>query len=370
MDDTMETNSLPDTYPVQPGQLRAPFTKDELRSDIVAVLLAEARRINFLFDRPNNESLGSLSGLLGLKEVVPAGVYFAQVNWAQVGLRYESVRTTALAAGLEALYELAFAAEVNIDLDGTESPWGADWLLDPLTDLSKSHLVGDPEVVDASREAIGRCLRVCETAQARLLLEGLADQSSDTSGTAPDGLSIRQLSLLSGMTEASLRTLANPKRSNPLKTQSDGKNTFVAPAEAKAWLISKGRYSPLKRYISDPAEDLTKRSFEHPSDILYALDRRLTVLLRGPEAEKARLSLLAISPDLIYEGGQDEDCPEGLDFLGLQVSGAMLADAAVMTQIGNALSLNGELVALRAAETLAAHRLNEIRGRLLEASPT
>jgi hypothetical protein len=41
-----------------------------------------------------------------------------------------------------------------------------------------------------------------------------------------------------------------------------------------------------------------------------------------------------------------------------------------MTQIGNALSLNGELVALRAAETLAAHRLNEIRGRLLEASPT
>ena len=368
----MKNNSFPDTYPAQPGQLRAPFTKDELRSDIVAVLLAETRRIGRIFDRPNKESLGSLTGLLGLKEVIPADVIFAQVNWAQVGLRYDSVRTTAFAVGLESLYELAFASEVNIDLDGdgTESPWVAICLLDPLTDLSKSHLVGDPEVVDAAREAIGRCLRVCETAQARLLLEGLSDQSSDTSGSTPDGLSIRQLSLLSGMTEASLRTLANPKRSNHLKTQSDGKNTFVAPAEAKAWLISKGRYSPLKRHINDPAEDLTKRSFEHPSDILYALDRRLTVLLRGPEAEKARLALSAISPDLIYEGGQDEDCPEGLDFLGLQVSEAMLDDAAVMTQIGEALSLNGELVALRAAETLAAHRLNEIRGRLLEAPPT
>ena len=369
----MENDSLPETYPVQPGQLRAPFTKDELRSDIVAVLLAEARRINFLFHRPNNESLESLSGLLGLKEVVPANVFSTQVNWAQIGLRFESVRTTDFAVSLESLYELAFAAEVNIDLDGIETPW-VPWvaisLLDPLTDLSKSSLVGDPEVVDAAREAIGRCLRVCETAQARILLEGLDDQSSDTSGTTPYGLSIRQLSLLSGMTEASLRTLANPKRSNPLKTQSDGKNTFVAPAEAKAWLISKGRYSPLKRHINDPAEDLTKRSFEHSSDIQYALDRRLTVLLRGPEAEKARLALLAISPDLIYEGGQDEECPESLDFLGLQVSGAMLADSVVMTQIGDALSLNGELVALRAAETLAAERLNEIRGRLLEAAIT
>jgi hypothetical protein len=366
----METNSPPDAYPAQPGQLRAPFTKDELRRDIVTVLLAEARRIHFLFDRPNNEFLGPLFGLLGLKEVVPADAHFAQVNWTEVGLRYESVRTTAFAAGLESLYELAFAGEVNIDLNGNESPWEAVCLLEPLTDLSKSHLVGDPEAVESAREAIGRCLRVCETAQARLLLEGLADQSWDTTGATQDGLSIRQLSLLSGMTEASLRTLANPKRSNPLKTQSDGKNTFVVPAEAKDWLISKGRYSPLKRHIKDPAEDLTKRSFEHPSDILYALDRRLTVLLRGPEADKARLALLAISPDLIYEGGQDQDCPEGLDLLGLQVSGAMLADAELMTRIGDALSLNGQLVALRAAETLAAHRLNEIRGRLLEASPT
>lgn len=367
----METSNLPHTDLLQSGHLRAPFSKTELRSDIVTVLLAEARKINFLFDRPNNESLGPLFHLLGLHgEAVPADLYFARVDWGQFGLRYELVKTTALAVGLEALYELAFAAEINIDLDGTESPWGPAWFLRALTDLSKSHLEGDPEVVALALEAMGRCAKVCEIAQARLLLEGLDEGSTGTNSTRSDGLSIRQLSLLSGMTEPSLRTLANPKRKNHLKTQSDGRNTFVTPAAAKAWLISKGRYSPLKRYIRDPAEDLTKRSFEHPSDILYALDRRMTVLLRGPDAEQTRMALMAISPDLIHEEGQDPDCQEGLDFVSLRISDEMLSDAVSMTQIGEALSLNGELVALRAAETLAAQRLNEIRDQLRGVPPT
>jgi len=356
----MHTNNLPDLDDSVPGNLRPPFTKATLRSDIVTVLLTEARRVDFLFNRFDDNSLAPLSRLLGLEaQCLSDDFRSPDVNWEQLGLQYEMVHATALAVGLEAMYDLAFSAEVELSFDAPGSGWGPFWFSRILTDLSNSPLVTDLEECAFSREAIGRCIRVCDTAQARLILEESEGFFVDWSGISSVGISIRQLSLLSGMTEASLRTLANPKRKNYLKTQSDGKNTFVVPAVAKAWLISKDRYIPLSRAIRNPEEDLTKRSFSTIAALRSALEQRVTVLLRGPDGDQVSAALREICADLVNEQSS------GLVSLG--ITDAMLADTATMTRIGNALSLRGELVALRGVEALAADQLNFVRAQLAAA---
>lgn len=83
------------------------------------------------------------------------------------------------------------------------------------------------------------------------------------------------MALLANMTEASLRTMTNPKRKFPLITRTDGRNTFVTPEDAKAWLRAKGRDVPIRHVIRGGEIDLATQRFPTPDALLAALSIRV-----------------------------------------------------------------------------------------------
>lgn len=338
---------------------QAPFTKDQLHRDVVEALISVAELTRWAFYRTDAETDGHLLHLLGLggRHDLPS-LGDPQVNWQSCGLTYDRIATTALAEDLERAYDFAYLGRIDENVSGHfNSESMASWTSRVVFDLFESALATewDHYLPTARMGSIQRCLQALETAEARLVLEDL--NRDDTfmgwhSWAQHGGLSIRQMSLLSGMTEPSLRTMANARRKNPLKTQSDGKNTYVAIADAKEWLVAKGRYVQVEYVIRDGNIDLTKRRFASTDDLLFALDQRLHYLLSGDHSESTKRLLLTISASLIGPHGE------------LKLDRAMTKDQGFMERIGDALQMPGQLVALRASEAAALDELKRVERQI------
>jgi hypothetical protein len=343
-----------------------PFAVEQLRSDIQEVLLLLARQLHFVFGRSDRGQLTEQSTLLGL--AAGGDMNDPDSTPQDLGLRYELVQDTHLAETLEDLYGYAFHGMLDLSRPEFDSGSSATWISTIVRDLEGSAFaeqwaayVPTPSVVVGDHglmTAAGRCLLVCETAQARRVLEGDDDNFMDWVGRNQDGLSMRQVALLSGMTEASVRTLSNPKRRNALVTVNDGKNVTVAISAAKTWLLAKGRYVPIRRTNRDGQIDLARKRFGGADELLWALDQRLQFLIGQNEADNdaIRRRLAAIHPDLV--DASDPTRPR------LRLGGKVLTDATAMSAIGDALAMPGDLLALRAAEAHARDVLNELEQQI------
>lgn len=354
----MNNETQTDQNDATPGAFPIPFTGEQLRADIQAILLLLVRQLHFVFGRSDRGQLAEQTSLLG----VPAGADLNDPDMTpgDLGMRYELVQNTHFAATLEELYSYAFHGLQDLASPDMDSESSATWCSAVIHDLVDSAFVRE---WDSSRPAkateggILRCMLVCETAQARRMLEGHDDNFMNWDSQTPDGLTMRQMALLSGMTEASVRTLSNPKRRNALVTVSDGKSVMVEISAAKAWLLAKGRYVPIRRTNRDGQIDLAAKRFNSTDDLSWALDQRLQYLLGQECAADVRRELDAIDPSLVEAGDSTRST--------LRLTVAMMADAAAMARIGVALNLPGELLALRAAE---AHARDVLAGleRLLQ----
>lgn len=343
-----------------------PFSAEQLRIDIQAVLLLLARQLHFVFGRSNQYELTEQSTLLGL---VPGGdVNDPDTTLQDLGLRYELVQDTHLARTLEDLYGYAFHGMVDLSRAEFDSDSSGTWASIIVRDLEGSAFAKEWAAYEPKQPigvgdygqmtAAGRCLLVCETAQARRVLEGHDDNFMDWVGQNRDGLSTRQVALLSGMTEASVRTLSNAKRRNALVTVNDGKNVTVTISAAKTWLLAKGRYVPIRRTNRDGQIDLARKRFSSADDLLWALDQRLQFLIGQNEADNdaIRGRLAAIHSELV-----DASDPTRLR---LRLGATVLTDGAAMSAIGDALAMPGDLLALRAAEAHAQDVLKELEQQI------
>ena len=336
-----------------PGGFPLPFTREQLRADILCVLLTLARQLHFAFGSVSRLQ----SELLGLTETADE-INDPDMEPEQLGLRYESVRSTGLAVVLELLYDYGFEGLLDMEEGDMGDESGPSWCSRILTDLSNSRFVEEWEAYTSISyaSAIRRSLLVCEVAHARHVLEGADESFMDWTGPGPGSLSIRQMSLLSGMSEATVRTLANPKRKNALITSNDGKNSSVEPSAAKAWLQAKGRYMPIRRTNRQGSLDLAQKRFASGEELLWALTQRVQFLLGQSGADKLRQRLAAIDPHLLDESSARWPL--------LQVQKEVLIDAAQMTRIAEALALPQELLVLRAAEAHAHDFLHQLEQRI------
>lgn len=338
--------------------LQPQFTREQLQADVGTVLITIARLARWMLFRSDRDTSAPLLQLLGHSGEgdVTDQLGWPEFDWESGRFRYEMVATTALAGQVEMLYDLAYLGHIDTDVADLSSESGPSWTSRILADLYRSHFIDEWKEYAHCKESIWRCLQVYETAHARLKLEDIDryDLFMDWHGPYVDGMTIRQLSLLSGMTEASLRTMASPKRKNPLKTQSDGKNTFVALADAKAWLIVKGRYVPIKYTSRGGRVDPTRRRFGSAHELLVALRQRVRFQLSEPNAEDTRSKLSAIHPDLLVPGERTH----------ILLEEAHLDDSDLMKRLGDALGLSGELLALRAAEARALDRLRDVERQI------
>ena len=343
---------------------QAPLTKKDLRQHIVTISLVLVRQLHFVFHRPDDSHEKAQIQLLGMTDTT--NINDPEVDAFETDglqLTYEQIEDTAFATTIEELYELAYHGMLYGTGYDMNSESSASWVSRILVDLSVSHFAQAWDDYSSCKHALRALVEVCETAQARMVLENIQDGDDfmDWYGyEGHDGLTFRQIALLSGMTEASLRTMANPKRNNPLKTYSQGRNTYISPANAKEWLISKGRYVPIADIDRQGSEmDLVNETFHSFDHFCDRLDSRLHFLLGTEAAEDVTNALEAVREGLLSRRLIDQT-----PYLTLEPS--EYANTVLMAKIGRALQLPSELLALRSAAVLAKSQVEDFERRIKE----
>jgi hypothetical protein len=225
--------------------------------------------------------------------------------------------------------------------------------------------------VYSSAIAVERCAYVFELANARLMLEG-GSEGFFLDDREEGFLSIRQMALVSGMTEASIRTLASRSRKNQLKsandsnsqliTKNDGKNTSIDIADAKAWLKAKGRYVDISRKRNRGATDFTYRKLSSIGEIEDAIADRLEFLRAqyGEEAINSRLERIGIK-------AIEQQIVPPIDLWKQVIGEEQLMKTELMRSFAEALELPADLFALRAAEAVMQEKLRGIEKQVKQA---
>lgn len=350
-----------DLSETQTGIFKAPLSKLELRSHIVTVSLLIARQLHFVFRRPDPRSLEQAqAAILGLDSTECMNDPGDLPGRDGATLTHDNLDTTAFATSVEELYDFAFHGMISASGESLNSESSPSWVSRILVDLRASHYAAEWDNYSPCLDALRILQTVCETAEARMILENF--QPDDTfmgwyGQDEYDGLTFRQMALLSGMSEASLRTLANPKRSNPLKTQSDGRHTSITRENAKAWLISKGRYVPLVDLDTQGAQlDLVNESITSLHELQDRLDSRLHFVLGVEDAQAVSKALEAIRPDLLGRRLADQS-----PYLNLASDD--FANDRLLKKVAEVLQLPDDLLTLKAAQLQATHQANEFQRR-------
>jgi hypothetical protein len=356
----------PTSTETQAGIFKAPLTKSEMRDHVLTVSLVLARQLHFVFLRPElamHEKAQAM--LLGIGSTEGMNNPDVLPGPESSPLSFEHLADMALARTMDELYDFAYHGALRgngSDMDSESSP---SWISRILVDLSRSSFASEWHEYSPCHDAIEALKGVCETAEARMLLENVQDGDAFMNwygSEGADGLTFRHMALLSGMSEASLRTLANPKRNNALKTISNGRNTYIEREDAKVWLISKGRYVPLANTDFKGAQfDLAHESIADVDELQRRLDSRLHFLVGSDEGTTVDTALKSIRADLVGVRDFDSTC-----YLNLSVDD--LENDGLMRKVAKALQIPGDLLVLKAAHLRAVQQAQEFQSRFEEAA--
>lgn len=333
-----------------------PFTLQEVREDILTLFFEQARTIGWMI---NEESARSFLNL-PKEEGSEIRMFNPEVTFKDCGLTYSHIKDTIFAQAIESMYLYGYYGVTTVGIEAFEEGGIFTWTSAILLDMNESNVFYEWQAFGAksfSIEVAKRCLEVAELANARLLLEGGETihgglQLKDR-GYFPNTISIRELSLLSGMAEMSVRAAANKKRANPLITHSVEGNTRIAIEEAKRWLKSKNLYVNLThRFIGDDV-DLSKSKFSSLDRLIEALYSRVR-LIEYQESGKGKIARQVLN-DFEFQ---------------LNMNGRMNTPDDIklnhneILKLANALELDPELLNLRMRESLANQQLKHIQNSL------
>ena len=281
---------------------------------------------------------------------------------AEFGIKYEDISKTNFAAVLMNMYDFAYLGRQDMSKEKMEDESSYAWITPLLVDLNSGAMgqVWNTYEAEFCRSA-AKCVAVAELANARVVLEGgesffssfQSGQRSDQDDTS-GGLSIRQMALLAGMEEMSVRAAANPKRPSPLITRTTRFGTSVDLAVAKEWLISKGRYVPITKVWGDADIDLTKQRFDNPLELMRVLDARYeSVRTKSVNGElESAMHAMGITVS------------QGLSGAFLEYDISKIKDEAFLLGLANVFSLPADLLVLRVQEMLAANELARVTKRI------
>lgn len=331
-----------------------PFSLEDFRNDIAAVYLHQVRCIAWMTDAetawpitktPAPEYLGSL--------------FYTDCTAADLGITYDRIRETNFATYMECLYNYAFFGKVDANKEAMEDESIYTWFSALICDAARGEMSMEYDLYGVfTADAASRCLLVAETANARVTLEGGEPffsrfQRGKEGFLESELLTIRQMSLLAGMEEMSIRAAANPKRPNPLKTENTENGTRIEIGVAKEWLQHKGRYVPISRHWTAGEIDLSKRQFMDIAEFDSTLYSRFQMLKSSgiPELEEQLKqagiqSLFSMSEPFLNHDPKDP------------------AKVAALETIGQLLDLSPELLFLRAKEAEAKETLKSVERAL------
>lgn len=333
-----------------------PFTQEAFQKDITEVFLYYVRSIAWMIDGETGLSLLKLPA-----DTRPHHLFMAEFKAVDLELTFDLIRHTEFAKALDKLYEFAYFGWKDHSQEPIEYESIHAWMTCLVCDARDGEMAREWEEYGwLVKDCAARCVQVAETANARITLEGaepffLTFQYSGKEGYLSSSvLTVRQLSLLSGLEEMSIRAAANPKRPSPLKTITTDHGTRIEIEVAKEWLKSKGRYVPIADIWTAGEINLATSRFESLGALDSALQARYAMFCNkgGHEGLRAVLAqadikttegkmgpILDLTPDNYQNDGQ-------------------------IRVVAHALELPIELLQLRIKEALAHENLRAIEGAL------
>lgn len=328
--------------------LTPPLTLEQFQDDVTNVFLHYVRNICWMTDFKTAWAITKAPALEHEFELANP-----DLKASELGLTYAHIKDTEFARSMQRLYDYAYFGWVHL---GEES-----------LDYESIHMWTAALLVDAAEGAVGaewgsygldvqdcasRLVKVAYTANARLILEGeeygfyyFSSQNKEDKGSDIGHLNVRQVALLSGMEEMSIRAAANPNRVNQLKPTKTDHGTRFEISVVKEWLIHKKRYVPItKRWFANDF-DLTK-SYSSWYEFSYGLDTRYNLLgqERGYEELDKALNAVNVKPEQRR----------------LFLNKSFFDDEVGALSLARILSLPEELLILRAKEAIAVETLRSI----------
>jgi hypothetical protein len=269
----------------------------------------------------------------------------------EFGLQYDKVKDLELALVLEDQFDYGFYA---VDVTRSDSlRWDTThtWIGAYLVDLAGSAYAsewGDGEGHEGLIEGIKRCLFTCELANARVILEGGepfyhfagTGLAKDEAGSSAGELSIRQLAMLCGLEEMSLRSAISRKTQPVLEICKDDRRTYIEAAAAAQWLQAKGRYLTVISGRTSADLDLSTTRFDSSLQLCEMLHDRLTFIgEQAPNPYKVEIEIAALLAPYNVVALSD-------------LSHQELSNSELMGGIAKLLDLPANLLVLRAREAV------------------
>jgi len=270
------------------GAMPAPFSRDELRTHILALFFHQMRVIGWMTDA------STAWRILGQPAPNDYCLHSPDFDAAEIG-QYSQIKHTIFAKTIERMYDYAYFGELDESGESMDDESMYTWTAALLMDIRYSAALHEWGLYGGNgAESAEKCFAVAELANARRVLEGGENffyfmSSVNDDRIAEDGLlTVRQMALLAGMEEMSIRAAANPKRANALPTISVDRRTRIPVESAKAWLKSRGRYVSITRRWGEAELDLSKRRFLDIPELCSALTARYEALALA-ESDEQRL---------------------------------------------------------------------------------
>lgn len=291
----MDELQLADTAPE--GKFPVPLTIDEFRHHVLNLFYLKMRTISTM---AGDKAAWRITGKAPFEDDAYT-LFDPERTPEDVGLIYDDICNTEFATCMESMYHYGYFGVIDDVVNGSVNcmEYGSNftWIAAIAHDMVKSLEITylDETWGTAERESAAKCYHFVEVANARCILENGRnflhyDNSKEEDPPSYDRntLSVPQMALLAGMGEMSIRAAANPKRVNPLKTYSDEGRTRISLADAKAWLMAKGRYVPVTRRSGDIVINLVKRKFFNLTDLFSVINTRIS-FIGGDDIHLAQL---------------------------------------------------------------------------------
>lgn len=347
----------------QSGVLPAPFTLDKLQEMILTLYLQQVRMIVTMSSQ-TAEDIAIGWRIIGKPtDGYESELFNVNLNPEQLGLRYDTICNTTFAECIERMYQFAYFGILDESVEQMEWDGIYTYITAILSDMKNSQFFNEWEGngAYALAEAM-ECFQVAELANARTVLEGGENffhfghnfkDNKDDDSTGYNGLTVRQMHLLSGMEEMSIRAAANPKRANPLPTYSEDGRTRISIEAAKTWLKSKGRYVPITRRWGAGDVDLAKRKFSSTEELVETLHARLLMLTERDQLGVSLINRLAeaeISVTKTIAGTKKT----------FKIDWSCISNFSLIPKLAEILELPADLLALRVREALARDELASV----------
>ena len=335
-----------DIEPVTPG-LPVPISIEQFHEDVAYLFLHQLRTLTWMTSESAEWSVMGMSGA-----ELRGNLYKSDLNAIEAGLPYSKIEHSFFARCLDAIYRYGYFGIIDeSEVEPMHYETLFTWVSCIVKDMTKSIVADEWDGFGAGVQGVAaRIVDVIDLADARLILEEKVSFLGHVDENAPS-LSVRQVALLAGMEEMSIRSAAGPKRANPLPTYVVDGRTSILIADAKKWLLSKGRYVQVTKKYGKGDIDLTKHRFTSLEDLVSSLSARLKLLtLKNPERQSIPKKIRGIFTG--YESVKKELFKD------------LLSDLTFVGELAEALEFEPEIFSLRIREVIAKEELKSVENAL------